>query len=127
MTGELRPSRIPAHHAQITSAWPFHGSDETLWAARHDLVPAYRNRRLTNPHGTKKTGLSLAFWQITWPATQHPDRIYEMGLKRLDAQIGGKFGLINNITGVTIMLALRPSSGRWPALPSGVGVANPAI
>jgi hypothetical protein len=50
-----------------------------------------------------------------------------MGLKRFDAQIGAKFGLINNISGITIMLALPASSGRRRILPSRVGVANPAI
>jgi hypothetical protein len=35
----------------------------------------------------------------------HPNRIREIGLKWFAAQIGGKFGLINNISGMTIMLA----------------------
>jgi hypothetical protein len=49
-----------------------------------------------------------------------------MGLKRVDVQIGLKFGLIN-INNITIMLALRTSYGRQRELPSRMGAAIPVI
>jgi hypothetical protein len=64
---------------------------------------------------------------ISWSTPHRSNRAREIGLKRVDAQIGGKFGLINNIHRISIMLALRPSLGRRAVLPSGVGVASPAI
>jgi hypothetical protein len=50
-----------------------------------------------------------------------------MGLKHFVAQIGAKFGLINNISGISIVLELPAPSGRRRVLPSRVGLANPAI
>jgi hypothetical protein len=82
---------------------------------------------IANPVGSKNTELPLAFRQIPTAPAHRPNRIREMGLKRFDAQIGVKFGLINNISGITIMLALRAPTGRRRVTPSRVGAANPAI